>query len=935
MAVVTGFSWPLECEVHVLSGMTTQPLRDLLRVTIDNSQPFALDNMPLSVQTAVGLGRLSFEPVFKQARSNTTTAQGNTLVHGNGVDFELETGRVIALPVLAGQRRMRNFLVWAELEIVEYIKDTEEMPIGDDHSVLGVPVGGEAPGSGSGSGGSGGSSTGPATPVARTALTVIRIHVHDRIRNWWPTPGKLRVVSGSAGSLPRLLAEFDDGVAADISDWPGVIEGLRLDWTSADPARVQVDASTGLLRSISAPSTPAVDIRATLNHPALPPGFAPSAPVSAHVVTAWSQARPVTFIAGPGPRRHESATNILFLADGFVAGEEARFRELVARLANLIVSREDIQPFKLLRESINFWGLFLASEESGTTLLSEHLAPPGNAAFKLDEMPDADLEHETGPLTLERLIRLIGLPVPTDFGAGESDADAFARLVSFLANDFVLPMPFNVDLATFVAWRRLAGRGLVESRDTLFAVQAGGRPFVGRRPSPSPSLDSRRIEDDDIAALVGALYCDVKDGGSPQRVPVGRVWERPSPVRRGKDAGLVCVLSRAASFGAATTADPVFGPKHVLAKLWRYNGTEDEIAARQTGRATFVLRPSMVNPAHGASPNVALPVVHEIGHVFGLVDEYGGKRPTEQVEPPKAFPNGQWRYELFRRPGDPLGDYDPATTLPTEQRISPSKIVWAAWPRLRAAGELVAPPAIVGTTVRVQLRIGHALNFAVDQYVKLRQRPLLGGAGGRNSPAMRITEVIGDEVRLERAPSFTSGDILDFDVVADKPAPVLILPLRRPGAETPARREQGLVAPEILAHIGESGGPLNAAADNPLRPCTPAESPVASQFPRNLPATLTRTPAMEGAMFRWPSIVGLYQGGIGVNCGAYHPAGDCMMRGASEESWAQRTSSAATTEFRPFCHVCRYWLVDRIDPSKHRELDDLYDPSYPGPRPYE
>lgn len=937
MAVVTGFAWSLECDIHVLSGMTTLPLRDLLTVTIDNELSLPIGALAPSLQTAVGLGSVSLEPEFKRTRPDTMTAQGKTLVHGNGIDFELETGRVIALPVATGQRRMRNFLVWAELQIVEYIKDTEEMPVGDDRSALGVPVVVEVT-VGGGNSGSNSSSTGPATPIARTALAVIRIHIHDRIRKWWPTPEKMRVVAHSAGASPRLLADFDDGVAADITEWPSVIEGLGLTWTSANPARVQVDATSGRLRSTGTPSPSPVNIQARLNHPALPAGFAPSAPVRAHVAAAWPLPRPVSFIAGPGPQHFESATNILFLADGFIAGEEARFRELVARLADPIVSREDMQPFKLLRESINFWGLFLASEESGTTLLSEHLAPLGNAPFKLDEVPDTDLEDTAGALTLERLIRFLGLPVLVDFGVGESDSAAFTRLVPLLANDFVLPLQFNnIDLAMFAAWRRLAGRSLVESRDTLFAVQAGGRPFVGRRPPHSPSLDSRRIEDGDIAALVGALYCDVKDGGAPQRLPVGRVWERPSPVRRGKDAGLVCVLSRASSFGAVTVTDTVFGPKHVLAKLWRYNGTEDEMAARQTGRATFVLRPSMVNPAHGASPNMVLPIMHELGHVFGLVDEYGGKRPTDQVDPPKAFPNGQWRYELFRRSGDPLGPYDAPTTLPTDQRISPSKIVWAAWARLRAAGELVARPEIVGTTVHVQLRKKHARDFALDMQVKIRQRPLLGPTGTRSSPAMRIIDIdiTRDEVQLECHPNFTPADTYDFDVLPSRLAPVLMLPLRRPGSEPLARREQPLVAPEILAHIGESGGPLNAAANNPMRPCTAASSPVAPQFPSNLPATLTRTPEMERATFRRHNIVGLYQGGLGVDCGAYHPAGDCMMRGAIEESRTQSILSADTAEYRPFCHVCRYWLVDRIDPSKHRALDDLYDPSYPGPRPYE
>jgi hypothetical protein len=31
----------------------------------------------------------------------------------------------------------------------------------------------------------------------------------------------------------------------------------------------------------------------------------------------------------------------------------------------------------------------------------------------------------------------------------------------------------------------------------------------------------------------------------------------------------------------------------------------------------------------------------------------------------------------------------------------------------------------------------------------------------------------------------------------------------------------------------------------------------------------------------------------------------------------------------PFCHVCRYIIVDRVDPTKHGELDDIYELQYP------
>jgi hypothetical protein len=40
----------------------------------------------------------------------------------------------------------------------------------------------------------------------------------------------------------------------------------------------------------------------------------------------------------------------------------------------------------------------------------------------------------------------------------------------------------------------------------------------------------------------------------------------------------------------------------------------------------------------------------------------------------------------------------------------------------------------------------------------------------------------------------------------------------------------------------------------------------------------------------------------------------------------RKIEKAATT---PFCQICRYVIVDKVDPSKHRKLDDAYDKRYP------
>lgn len=62
-------------------------------------------------------------------------------------------------------------------------------------------------------------------------------------------------------------------------------------------------------------------------------------------------------------------------------------------------------------------------------------------------------------------------------------------------------------------------------------------------------------------------------------------------------------------------------------------------------------------------------------------------------------------------------------------------------------------------------------------------------------------------------------------------------------------------------------------------------------------------------------VVGLYSGGAYHYCGIYHPSGSCHMRHGAF------TNEAGIVTDSLFCHVCRYVLVDMIDPSKHTNID--------------
>jgi hypothetical protein len=121
-----------------------------------------------------------------------------------------------------------------------------------------------------------------------------------------------------------------------------------------------------------------------------------------------------------------------------------------------------------------------------------------------------------------------------------------------------------------------------------------------------------------------------------------------------------------------------------------------------------------------------------------------------------------------------------------------------------------------------------------------------------------------------------------------------------------------LIADPIWRHIDSSDSSLNARLFSQGEACRPALHARADVTPENLPQGLKLPKDLPSKA----DIVGIYDGGAHFDCGVYRPAGRCRMRRGLD----------ATT---PFCHVCRYIIVDRVDPTRHGLLDDLYELQYP------
>jgi len=124
--------------------------------------------------------------------------------------------------------------------------------------------------------------------------------------------------------------------------------------------------------------------------------------------------------------------------------------------------------------------------------------------------------------------------------------------------------------------------------------------------------------------------------------------------------------------------------------------------------------------------------------------------------------------------------------------------------------------------------------------------------------------------------------------------------------------EVKLVAEQVRQQIDTTDSPLNAPPGAQGQACTVAPHARADVPATNLPAGLS----LPSGLPTKADIIGIYDGGGGFDCEVFRPAGRCRMR---------RGLSATT----PFCAVCRYFIVDHLDPMAHKVLDDLYEQQFP------
>jgi hypothetical protein len=755
---------------------------------------------------------------------------------------------------------------------------------------------------------------------------LIRVHVHRSVTSIWLTPGTMKVqpfpvpppAPDKMVERPRfaLRARFDDQTVGDITDWPIVA------WSSKRGAATTAHTGAAGRLTVVAADVPLADVTVTARLTGLPAVAAatatlrpvakwgPAAPIDARIVprAGW----PSTF-----PFALDAVPNVLFVPDGFPVGTETTFFNYVADLVGYLTADSINKPWDVLARATNFWAAFIASDQAGVTWASEVFvsSPGGSTVASPVPKPERPQDLEAGKKWgLENLIYEVGLPTPNDrpANAARTGAQIMADWDALFTAAYRahLPTPDALRDMLIDSWRELGTRRIVDDLDTPLGIMSGA-PRVDPR-FELIDLNPDRMDRSRMDALMSAIK---HDDFATSGLDLSTIWTND----RKRNYDLVCIVTSGP--GRALNGDGYF----MSAQFgW------DPVPCTLSGINDITLNRPLIRGI--ATPDEKGTFVHELSHSFDLGDEYGGTndRPLFDVDVENAN----------RTQGNLLS---PAS-LQRAGAIHGDELKWR-WPRIKWAAEIIGPITSPAADVfEAQVRWSHAFAFPIGQIVHLRFRNIDIAFRDIDHDGVHFPDQRASLIKLP----LVSVPLRLVDTFETGTPPRKNVRLRvEAGAVFPYPAAQTVLSAGIIAAFPAGSivyqptpapaGALDTAtypyaelvAKNVKDLITTIHGPLGQEDARHFPTVpdfhdMPLPPGLSASSL--PFIVGLHEGGMGNNRGVFRPTGACAM---SHHTVAVEDDSGVRVVGVRFCHVCKYILVDAIDPSRHLFIDPEYDEIYP------
>lgn len=653
-------------------------------------------------------------------------------------------------------------------------------------------------------------------------------------------------------------------------------------------------------------------------------------------------------------------SNLVFVAEGFrdTPDDRALFTNAVTAAVKRMFTQPRHEPFSMLRNRYNVFQLFAPSQERGITTgfpVTHTQGVVGTSGLRIPY--DGTFGHIPTTLTLANLITRVGLPA-----RGETHTPAELRTHWHRQRPELTVADLNAfPNALIDEWKAHRAEAFQDAVDSRFGMYLGGR-FADTQPelTLSQPVDPRDRTDPNNPVLiddptkpamqqfVSKLYGffvpkdQVEVAPDPRRHPpelygfnsltnpglsimsylagqsfsypfdlpgtgvaIGKEWTpndvdplpKPTPSR-----GLVVIVTYEDLKGGLALNNSSAVGVTVSDKFRTILGAP---VTGQPERLTRVLpapppAPSLpppdTDPAIGIVQLDAFTNVftHELGHTYALADEY--EAPVDAVPDVATFAAEVRADNVTRLGVVKFGDV-------ADRTIDPDKVKWFKLPRIRISSRLLQTAQPSGGTIKVQVA---PLDIPLWTQVFNQKPPVPVSLRRYTSSPTRVQLPLSernpaefqDNLLIKSPPDPVTGTVELTYTTGLPPKP----PQFPPGSALFVPQPNFVVDNSVLNVLRTTHKPLN---HRPL-----AHPTHGSLFAPEAPDPKPGLPVLALNSFR---TVGLYEGADHSTLGKYRPTGSCKMRNAEIEEAASA-----------FCFVCRWLIVNAVDPGQHVLLDTWY-----------